>query len=101
MGVTIFLILLYMLLLINIWYIMQHSGIFHISVGCWALLTFGPKVSKIYGSFTCILIYVLGGISGNLISFLHTPEPTVGGTVCCKLLLYSDYFQIVLAFIYT
>ncbi|XP_015880519.3 RHOMBOID-like protein 9, chloroplastic isoform X1 [Ziziphus jujuba] len=57
-----------------------HSGIFHIGVGCWALLTFGPKVSKIYGSFTCVLIYVLGGISGNLISFLHTPEPTVGGT---------------------
>lgn len=26
------------------------------------------------------MIYVLGGISGNLTSFLHTPDPTVGGT---------------------
>lgn len=26
------------------------------------------------------MIYTLGGISGNLTSFLHTPEPTVGGT---------------------
>ncbi|CAJ2665978.1 unnamed protein product [Trifolium pratense] len=26
------------------------------------------------------LIYILGGVSGNLASFLHTPDPTVGGT---------------------
>ncbi|KAF3443907.1 hypothetical protein FNV43_RR13597 [Rhamnella rubrinervis] len=57
-----------------------HSGIFHMAVGCWALLTFGPKVCKSYGSFVFVLIYILGGISGNVTSFLHTPEPTVGGT---------------------
>ncbi|KAL6287578.1 hypothetical protein ACE6H2_011968 [Prunus campanulata] len=57
-----------------------HSGLFHIVVGCWGLVTFGPKVCRGYGSFTFFLIYILGGISGNLISFLHTPEPTVGGT---------------------
>ncbi|KAL5581973.1 hypothetical protein UlMin_014415 [Ulmus minor] len=57
-----------------------HSGVFHIALGCWALLTFGPKVSRGYGSFTFFLIYLLGGISGNFISFLHTSEPTVGGT---------------------
>ncbi|XVF20562.1 hypothetical protein REPUB_Repub12eG0011300 [Reevesia pubescens] len=57
-----------------------HSGILHVALGCWALLTFGPQVCRHYGSFTFFLIYLLGGISGNLISFLHTPEPTVGGT---------------------
>lgn len=57
-----------------------HSGVFHMALGCWALLTFGPKVCKGYGSFTFFLIYLLGGISGNLTSFLHTPDPTVGGT---------------------
>ncbi|KAK9271676.1 hypothetical protein L1049_002039 [Liquidambar formosana] len=57
-----------------------HSGLFHVALDCWALLTFGPQVSRIYGSFTFFLIYILGGISGNLTSFLHTPEPTVGGT---------------------
>lgn len=64
----------------NIWY-MQHSGLIHIAIGSWGLVTFGPKVCRGYGSFTFFLIYILGGISGNLISFLHTPEPTVGGTV--------------------
>ncbi|EXB97174.1 Rhomboid protease gluP [Morus notabilis] len=57
-----------------------HYGFFHIALSCWVLLTFGPKVCKGYGSFTFVLIYILGGISGNLISFLHTPDPTVGGT---------------------
>ncbi|KAM1112524.1 hypothetical protein ACFX13_046216 [Malus domestica] len=57
-----------------------HSGLFHIAVGCWGLVVFGPKVCRGYGSFTFFLIYILGGVSGNLISFLHTPEPTVGGT---------------------
>ncbi|XP_031117666.1 RHOMBOID-like protein 9, chloroplastic [Ipomoea triloba] len=57
-----------------------HSGVLHMALGIWVLLSFGPPVCKAYGSFTFFLIYVLGGISGNLISFLHTPEPTIGGT---------------------
>ncbi|EPS67562.1 hypothetical protein M569_07215, partial [Genlisea aurea] len=57
-----------------------HAGIFHILLGNWILFTFGVPVSREYGSFTFVLIYILGGISGNLISFLHTPDPTVGGT---------------------
>ncbi|WJX70809.1 RHOMBOID-like protein 9, chloroplastic [Trifolium repens] len=59
---------------------MQHAGIFHIALSCWALVSFGPQVCKGYGSFTFFLIYILGGVSGNLASFLHTPDPTVGGT---------------------
>ncbi|CAH1437295.1 unnamed protein product [Lactuca virosa] len=62
--------------LTNYW----HTGILHIGLGCWALLTFGPKVCRAYGPFTFFLIYILGGLSGNLTSFLHTPDPTVGGT---------------------
>lgn len=49
-------------------------------MGSWVLFTLGLQVSQEYGSFTFLLIYLLGGISGNLISYLHTPEPTVGGT---------------------
>jgi hypothetical protein len=64
---------------------MQHAGIFHIALSCWALVSFGPQVCKGYGSFTFFLIYILGGVSGNLASFLHTPDPTVGGTVSITL----------------
>ncbi|KAJ9540905.1 hypothetical protein OSB04_027411 [Centaurea solstitialis] len=57
-----------------------HTGIVHIGLNCWALLTFGPQVCRVYGRFTFFLIYILGGLSGNFTSFLHTPDPTVGGT---------------------
>ncbi|KAG7548425.1 Peptidase S54 rhomboid domain [Arabidopsis suecica] len=56
-----------------------HSGIPHVALSSWALLTFGPKVCRDYGLFTFCLIYILGGVSGNFMSFLHTPDPTVGG----------------------
>ncbi|CAK8533243.1 unnamed protein product [Lathyrus sativus] len=57
-----------------------HAGIFHLGLSCWALVSFGPQVCKSYGSLTFFLIYILGGVSGNIASFLHTPDPTVGGT---------------------
>ncbi|KAL0725167.1 hypothetical protein Bca4012_039766 [Brassica carinata] len=57
-----------------------HSGIPHVALSSWALLTFGPKVCRDYGILTFCLIYILGGVSGNFMSFLHTPDPTVGGT---------------------
>ncbi|XP_057445349.1 RHOMBOID-like protein 9, chloroplastic isoform X2 [Lotus japonicus] len=57
-----------------------HAGIFHLALSCWALLSFGPQVCKGYGSFTFFMIYILGGVSGNLTSFMHTPDPAVGGT---------------------
>ncbi|RRT62562.1 hypothetical protein B296_00000690, partial [Ensete ventricosum] len=57
-----------------------HSGFLHVGLGCWVLLTLGTEVCKGYGPFAFFLIYVLGGICGNLTSFLHTPELTVCGT---------------------
>ncbi|CAF2166045.1 unnamed protein product [Brassica rapa] len=57
-----------------------HSGIPHVALSSWALLTFGPKVCRDYGLLTFCLICILGGVSGNFMSFLHTPDPTVGGT---------------------
>ena len=80
---------------------MQHSGIFHISLGCWVLFTFGPRVCRAYGSFSFLLIYILGGIAGNLTSFLQTPEPTVGGTVSRTALFPFSLFDQYLFVIYT
>ncbi|GAB2299954.1 hypothetical protein Dimus_033999 [Dionaea muscipula] len=57
-----------------------HSGVFHVALSCWVLLSFAPQVCKGYGTFTFFLIYILGGISSNLASFIHTPETTVGGS---------------------
>ncbi|KAL5208228.1 hypothetical protein ABZP36_032663 [Zizania latifolia] len=57
-----------------------HSGLLHIALGCWVLLTFGPRVCRVYGQVTFLLVYILGGVCGNLTSYVHTPELTVCGT---------------------
>ncbi|PUZ75065.1 hypothetical protein GQ55_1G118400 [Panicum hallii var. hallii] len=57
-----------------------HSGFLHVALGCWVLLIFGPRVCRAYGQMPFFLIYILGGICGNLTSFAHTPEITVCGT---------------------
>ncbi|XP_072998336.1 RHOMBOID-like protein 9, chloroplastic isoform X1 [Typha latifolia] len=57
-----------------------HSGFLHVALSCWMLISFGPQVSRGYGQLTFFLIYLLGGVCGNLTSFIHTPELTVCGT---------------------
>ncbi|KAL2652059.1 hypothetical protein R1flu_020187 [Riccia fluitans] len=57
-----------------------HASILHVGLGSWALLSFGPAVESAYGTFGFAMIYFLGGIFGNLTSFFHTNEWTVGGT---------------------
>ncbi|CAN6237732.1 unnamed protein product [Urochloa humidicola] len=57
-----------------------HSGFLHVALGCWVLLTFGPRVCRAYGQVAFFLIYILGGICGNVTSFVHTTDITVCGT---------------------
>jgi hypothetical protein len=58
------------------------SGFLHVALGCWVLLMFGPRSStqSISSKDFCPLICILGGICGNVTSFVHTTEITVCGT---------------------
>ena len=69
---------------VSVTWLLQHSGFLHVALGCWVLLIFGPRVCRAYGQMPFFLIYILGGICGNLTSFAHTPETTVCGTVSYK-----------------
>lgn len=60
---------------------LQHASLLHVGLGSWALLSFGPAVESAYGTLGFSMIYFLGGLLGNLTSFFHTTEWTVGGTV--------------------
>ncbi|KAL3699808.1 hypothetical protein R1sor_017830 [Riccia sorocarpa] len=57
-----------------------HASFLHVALGSWALLSFGPAVESAYGTYGFAMIYFLGGIFGNLMSFFHTNEWTVGGS---------------------
>ena len=65
------------------WFIVgiQHSGLLHLGLSTWALLSFGPAVESAYGTLGFGMVYLIGGLFGNLMSFFHTPQGTVGGTV--------------------
>uniref|UniRef100_A0A0E0CJW3 Peptidase S54 rhomboid domain-containing protein n=1 Tax=Oryza meridionalis TaxID=40149 RepID=A0A0E0CJW3_9ORYZ len=63
-----------------------HSGFLHIALGCWVLLIFGPRVSRAYGQTTFLLMYILGGVCGNLTSYVHTTH--LGATICGLLFGY-------------
>ncbi|XP_024404014.1 uncharacterized protein [Physcomitrium patens] len=57
-----------------------HSGFLHLGLSTWALLEFGPAVGSAFGTLGFSAIYLLGGLYGNLLSFFHTPQGTVGGS---------------------
>jgi membrane associated rhomboid family serine protease len=66
-----------------------HSSLVHIGLSTWALLSFGPGVESAYGSVGFGMIYLIGGLFGNLMSFFHTPQGTVGGTVSLPLTMHK------------
>jgi membrane associated rhomboid family serine protease len=68
---------------------MQHSSLVHIGLSTWALLSFGPGVESAYGSVGFGMIYLIGGLFGNLMSFFHTPQGTVGGTVSLPVTMHK------------
>jgi membrane associated rhomboid family serine protease len=57
-----------------------HAGLLHLGLSTWALLEFGPAVESAYGTLGFSMIYLIGGLYGNLLSFFHTPQGTVGAT---------------------
>ena len=54
-----------------------HIGIFHILFNMYFLYQLGPTFEKLYGSVNFLIIYLLAGIMGNLVSFAFGDTMTV------------------------
>jgi rhomboid protease GluP len=46
-----------------------HGGLLHLLMNSWALLAVGPLVEEMYGSRKLIVLYVLSGLGGSLLSY--------------------------------
>jgi rhomboid protease GluP len=57
-----------------------HGSIFHIAFNMYALYSFGVGLERRFGHGRFLLLYLLGGFAGNVLSFLITPEPSVGSS---------------------
>lgn len=50
-----------------------HASIPHIGFNMYALFVFGVGLERNFGHWRFLVLYVLGGLSGNVLSFLHLP----------------------------
>jgi rhomboid protease GluP len=57
-----------------------HGSIFHIGFNMYALYSFGVGLERRFGHGRFLLLYVLGGFAGNVLSFLITSSPSVGSS---------------------
>ncbi|MEK9164407.1 MAG: rhomboid family intramembrane serine protease [Chloroflexota bacterium] len=61
-----------------------HAGLAHIAFNSYALYIFGKQVEALFGHRRFLIIYLLSGIAGSVLSFAMSPSPSVGasGAIC-------------------
>ncbi|MEW6181318.1 MAG: rhomboid family intramembrane serine protease [Chloroflexota bacterium] len=57
-----------------------HGSILHIAFNMYALFIFGSNLERYYGHNRFLLLYLISGYAGNVISFLMTPRPSLGSS---------------------
>ena len=57
-----------------------HGSIMHIGFNMYALYLLGPSLERFYGHGRFLLLYLLAGFAGNVMSFLMTPARSLGSS---------------------
>ena len=57
-----------------------HVGFFHMLTNLFGLVIFGSMVERIFGTRNFVIVYLMAGIMGNVVSFLAGPNPGVGAS---------------------
>ncbi len=57
-----------------------HSGLLHIGMNSWVLFDVGSQVEQVYGASRLLVIYFIANIAGFYLSYLWTPNPSVGAS---------------------
>lgn len=60
--------------------IFLHANILHLLINCYSLFAIGSLVERIFGSFKFAFVYVMAGITGNILSFIFSSNPGVGAS---------------------
>ncbi|HEX9028430.1 MAG TPA: rhomboid family intramembrane serine protease [Anaerolineales bacterium] len=67
-----------------------HGSILHIGFNMYALYLFGPGLERHYGHWRFLLLYLLGGFCGNVMSFLFSSAPSLGSSTAIFGLLGAE-----------
>jgi rhomboid protease GluP len=57
-----------------------HGGFLHILLNSWVLFDVGAQVEQVYGASRMLVIYLVSSIAGFYLSYLWTPNPSVGAS---------------------
>lgn len=57
-----------------------HLGIAHLICNCYAIYVYGPIVERLYGRWRFVLIYIVSGLSGSILSYAFSPTASVGAS---------------------
>jgi rhomboid protease GluP len=57
-----------------------HGSILHIGFNMYALYIFGPGLERHFGRFRYLLLYLISGFAGNVISFIFSPYDSLGSS---------------------
>ncbi len=75
--------------------VLLHGGLMHIAFNAYALYVLGQGIESLFGTPRFAVIYGLSAVAGNVMSFVFTPEPSVGASTALFGLIASE-----LAFFY-
>jgi rhomboid protease GluP len=57
-----------------------HGSILHIGFNMYALYVIGSGLERYYGRSRYLTLYILAGFTGNVLSFLISPQPSLGAS---------------------
>lgn len=57
-----------------------HGGVFHLGFNMYALYAMGPTLEHFYGHARFLALYLLAGFTGNVLSLIMTPSPSLGAS---------------------
>ena len=57
-----------------------HGSILHIAVNMYAMFNIGPTLERFYGRNRYLVLFLLSGYAGNVISFMFSPYPSLGAS---------------------
>ena len=67
-----------------------HGSILHIGFNMYALVIIGAGLERRFGHWRFLLLYGLGGFAGNVMSFLISPNPSLGASTAIFGLLGAE-----------
>lgn len=57
-----------------------HGSILHLGFNMYALYVLGPMLERYYGHVRFLVLYLLAGFAGNVLSMIMTPAPSLGSS---------------------